>query len=1133
MNPALGVRQNVPFDLWVWLNNRDGLSRASGSRQSSTESDVKSLEPRPWSSTDSDGSIRNLRPPVTKASSFSGISILTRGDSVGSSKGGRTARAADSSSLRVGQRRRSQDQLWRSEPGTAEGFGITRQEPGAAEGFGDTRQEPGAAEGFGITRQEPGAAEGFGITRQEPGAAEGFGITRQEPGAAEGFGDTRQEPGAAEGFGITRQEPGAAEGFGITRQEPGAAEGFGNTRQEPGAPERFGDTGLELEPGAAEGFGITRQEPGAAEGFGITRQEPGAAEGFGITRQEPGGLVLGAPEACSQSPSSQPGRGLLPCSAPQPPPQGPGLPPAQQQPALSSPMMSQADELSSPFGQISLSRQGSTEAPDPSSAMFQSSLISQHPQQTGFIMATPGQPIPTSSYSASGHTAPTQQVLQPQGYIQPPQQYPNSSQQYRPLSHPVAYSSQRPQQLPQQSQQPGLQPMMSNQQQTYQGVVGVQQAQPPGLLNSQRNNMGGQMQSVMGVQQAQPPGLLSSQRSGMGSQMQGLMVQYTPLPSYQVPMASESQNVVQQPFQQPVLVPASQSVQGGLQAGGVPIYYSVIPTAQQNGTSPSVGFLQPPGSEQYQMPQSPAPCSPPQMQQQYSGVSPSGPGVVVMQLNVPNGPQAPQNPPVVQWSHCKYYSLEQRGQKPGDLYNPDTSAQANTQLSSPITSPTQSPTPSPVTNLNSVCTGLSPLPVLTQFPRPMGPAQGDGRYSLLGQPLQYNLSLCPPPLLHNQPSYTGHQLQKLKQLFQRKPKEEAAPEPQPNGELVSPSGGPIYYIYEDDEEEEEEEEPEPPPEPEKLVNDKPHKFKDHYFKKPKFCDVCARMIVLNNKFGLRCKNCKTNIHHHCQSYVEMQRCFGKIPPGFRRAYSSPLYSDQQYAGTKEQLANRSDPVFETLRTGVIMANKERKKGQDDKKNPLAAMMDEESEATKPVGSKAEGGASEGDKKAEKSPTDDKVPLILTPHPKTSSRACGISLLGSSGLSANRAASPQSKKPQPGAFLQSHYFVALYRFKALEKDDLDFPPGEKITVVDDSNEEWWRGKIGEKIGYFPPNFIIRVRAGERVHKVTRSFVGNREIGQITLKKDQIVVQKGEEVNGYVKVFTGRKVGLFPVDFLEEI
>ncbi|XP_054253112.1 R3H domain-containing protein 2 isoform X7 [Indicator indicator] len=535
---------------------RDSLSRAGSSRQSSTESEAKALEPRPWSSTDSEGSVRSLRPPVTKASSFSGISILTRGDSSSSTKGSAASRTSRA------------------------------------------------------------------------------------------------------------------------------------------------------------------------------------------------GLVLGAPEACSQSASSQPSRGLLPCTAPQPqplqqpPPQPQGLPPAaQQQPAISNHLMSQAEELSNPFGQISLSRQGSTEAPDPSSAMFQSSLISQHPQQPGFIMAPPGQPIPTSNYSASGHTAPTQQVLQPQGYIQPPQQiqvsyypagqYSSSSQQYRSLSHPAAYSSQRSQQLPQQSQQPGLQPMMSNQQQTYQGVMGVQQAQPPGLLTSQRSSMGGQMQ--------------------------GLMVQYTPLPSYQVPVGNESQSVVQQPFQQPVLVPASQSVQGGLQAGGVPIYYSVIPPAQQNGTSPSVGFLQPPGSDQYQMPQSPSPCSPPQMQQQYSGVNPSGPGVVVMQLNVPNGPQAPQNTPVVQWSHCKYYSLEQRGQKPGDLYSPDTNAQASTQLSSPITSPTQSPTPSPVSSLSSVCSGLSPLPVLTQFPRPMGPAQGDGRYSLLGQPLQYNLSICPPPLLHNQPSYTAHQ----------------------------------------------------------------------------------------------------------------------------------------------------------------------------------------------------------------------------------------------------------------------------------------------------------------------------------------------------------------------------------------
>ncbi|XP_043745349.1 R3H domain-containing protein 2 isoform X13 [Cervus elaphus] len=567
----------------IFRGNREGLSRASSSRQSSTDSELKSLEPRPWSSTDSDGSVRSVRPPVTKASSFSGISILTRGDSIGSSKGGSAGRS--------------------SRPG----------------------------------------------------------------------------------------------------------------------------------------------------------------------------MALGAPEVCSQVTSSQSVRGLLPCTAQQQ--QLPALPPApQQQPPLSSHVISQpvpalqpspqpvqfspgscpqvllpvsppqqynmADDLSNPFGQMSLSRQGSTEAADPSSALFQPPLISQHPQQTSFIMASTGQPLPPSNYPTSSHAPPSQQVLPPQGYMQPPQQiqvsyyspgqYPNSNQQYRPLSHPVAYSPQRGQQLPQPSQQPGLQPMMPNQQQAaYQGMIGVQQPQNQGLL--------------------------SNQRSGVGGQMQGLVVQYTPLPSYQVPVGNDSQNVVQPPFQQPVLVPASQSVQGGLPAGGVPVYYSMIPPAQQNGTSPSVGFLQPPGSEQYQMPQSPSPCSPPQMPQQYSGVSASGPGVVVMQLNVPNGPQPPQNPSMVQWSHCKYYSMDQRGQKPGDLYSPESSPQASTQMSSsPVVSPTQSPAPSPVTSLSSVCTGLSPLPVLAQFPRPGGPAQGDGRYSLLGQPFQYNLSIC-PPLLHGQSAYTVHQ----------------------------------------------------------------------------------------------------------------------------------------------------------------------------------------------------------------------------------------------------------------------------------------------------------------------------------------------------------------------------------------
>lgn len=46
------------------------------------------------------------------------------------------------------------------------------------------------------------------------------------------------------------------------------------------------------------------------------------------------------------------------------------------------------------------------------------------------------------------------------------------------------------------------------------------------------------------------------------------------------------------------------------------------------------------------------------------GVPPPGPSVMVMQLSVPNGPQPTQNPPMVQWNPCKYYSVEQRPSKP-------------------------------------------------------------------------------------------------------------------------------------------------------------------------------------------------------------------------------------------------------------------------------------------------------------------------------------------------------------------------------------------------------------------------------------------------------------------------------------
>uniref|UniRef100_A0A8C0W8J3 SUZ domain-containing protein n=1 Tax=Castor canadensis TaxID=51338 RepID=A0A8C0W8J3_CASCN len=88
----------------LFRGNRDGSGRTSGSRQSSSENELKwSDHHRAWSSTDSDSSNRNLRPTITKTASFGGITVLTRGDSTSSTRSaGKLSKTGSESSSSAG-----------------------------------------------------------------------------------------------------------------------------------------------------------------------------------------------------------------------------------------------------------------------------------------------------------------------------------------------------------------------------------------------------------------------------------------------------------------------------------------------------------------------------------------------------------------------------------------------------------------------------------------------------------------------------------------------------------------------------------------------------------------------------------------------------------------------------------------------------------------------------------------------------------------------------------------------------------------------------------------------------------------------------------------------------------------------
>ncbi|XP_069081167.1 R3H domain-containing protein 1 isoform X5 [Pleurodeles waltl] len=552
----------------IFRINKDKSGRSGNSHHSSTENDLKYSEPRPWSSTDSDSSLRNLKPAVTKASSFSGISVLTRGDSSGSSKSnGRLSKT------------------------------------------GHPFINP----------------DGTPVVYNPP--------VSQQHGRTQLPGSVQQQP-------------------------------------PPPPPQQ----------------------------------------------QQPTNHVMTQPIRPLQ-PSSQ---SVQYSAVSYPPPLLP-VSPTQQ--------YTVSDTLGNQFSHMSLSRQPSLESSDPHPPVYQSTVVLQPPQQPGFIMAPPptNQSVHSSGYSTSGHPV-SQQALQQQGFMQQPiqqvsgcycapGQYPHSSQQYRPVNS-VHFNSQQTQPLAQPTQQAGYQTVMPNQQQTFQGIVGVQQSQSPSMV--------------------------SGPHSSLGNHIQGVMVQYPSVPSYQVSMQQGSQGMHQQTYQQPVLIANHQSNQGVLPTTGMPVYYSVLPSSQQNNSSSSIGYLQPPGSEQMQFPRTSPPCNAQQMQGQHcTGVPPPPPGggMVMMQLSLPNNaPPRPHSPP--HWKQNKYYCDHQRGQKATDFSSIDPS-QHSSQLPSPTTSPVQSPLPLQLSSIKNIRPGLTSISVMPQFSRQFLPGQGETRYPLLGQPLQYN-----PPLIH-------------------------------------------------------------------------------------------------------------------------------------------------------------------------------------------------------------------------------------------------------------------------------------------------------------------------------------------------------------------------------------------------
>ncbi|XP_058038147.1 SH3 and cysteine-rich domain-containing protein 2 isoform X1 [Ahaetulla prasina] len=305
---------------------------------------------------------------------------------------------------------------------------------------------------------------------------------------------------------------------------------------------------------------------------------------------------------------------------------------------------------------------------------------------------------------------------------------------------------------------------------------------------------------------------------------------------------------------------------------------------------------------------------------------------------------------------------------------------------------------------------------------------------------------------------------------------------------------------------------------------KTHSFQEHVFKKHNPCEICHQLIVGNSKQGLRCKTCKASVHLWCSEEVSHQQCLGKTQAtSFRRNLSSPLLLHEpqpQQAPAKESPpaagpSGKVDPVYETLRYGTSLAYMNRSSFSSTSESPTKSLNEKEELVQNTEGSTASGPT------AEENMTDNVFSAATEgENPVLEEK--------NSGQQPSQGSTRKEVSPM-------YSYVALYKFLPQENNDLPLKPGDRIMLIDDSNEDWWKGKMGDRIGFFPANFVQRVRPGETVWRCFRTFCGNKEQGQLSLKENQICVGVGKtkENEGFIKVTSGKKRGLVPADTLTEI
>ncbi|KAL0840299.1 hypothetical protein ABMA28_015571 [Loxostege sticticalis] len=316
-----------------------------------------------------------------------------------------------------------------------------------------------------------------------------------------------------------------------------------------------------------------------------------------------------------------------------------------------------------------------------------------------------------------------------------------------------------------------------------------------------------------------------------------------------------------------------------------------------------------------------------------------------------------------------------------------------------------------------------------------------------------------------------------------------------------------------------------------------HNFQEYTYKKITPCDVCSQVLRGHTRQGLRCRLCKMNVHTDCMPQVG--KCQTKSRLLRRQKSTSEIESHRvQETAFEDERSMKNSKSAQMLR-------------QADRTSPLPAPHSPRRQKLN-LRMKSLSLDSPECGEMRRRPARDQAPSqgsrVLSPSSPVHSRRM-LSARGGrmssvelpdepdKSLSSNSASpcpSPVKQTSKHQRLLPTNLYVILYNFKSRHADELDLKAGYKVTVIDTSDPDWWKGKCLGKIGYFPSKYCTKLQAGERPLQVTHNLQVSDGDNGLMLLRDQIVIQVGDEVDGMVMIRSGdNRQGVCPIKFLQEV